>query len=166
MKYLDNTVAAFKEVYSRPIYYSLSFIAAILMFSFNAAFRNYKLLVSDFSFSLLFKLIIGIFSSFSLAGLILLVIMSILSGVIFAFSVYLLKRQLSGVSASGSVFLALLAPACPSCALGTLSIFGLGGFMTILPFKGLELGFLAIGIIIIALINLSGKIVTKTCSIA
>ena len=57
----------------------------------------------------------------------------------------------------------IIAPACPSCALSILSVMGVGGALAFLPFGGLELGFVAIIILIISLFYLSNKIMTKVC---
>jgi len=64
-----------------------------------------------------------------------------------------------------SVLVSIVAPACPSCAIGLLSILGLGGFLAVLPFKGLELGVLGVVVLIFSTVYLSGKIVTNTCTI-
>ena len=82
-------------------------------------------------------------------------------------SVFLVKRQISTEAYAGfaSLLTGVLAPACPSCALGLLTLLGLGSFLTILPFKGAELGFLAVMVLLFSLAYLSKKIVTKGCKI-
>ncbi|MCH7664188.1 MAG: hypothetical protein IH859_10020 [Chloroflexi bacterium] len=41
----------------------------------------------------------------------------------------------------------------------------IGGFLAVLPFKGLELGIFGIILLGVSVIYLSNKVVTKTCSI-
>ena len=167
MKYIDNTINALKEVYSHNSYFAVSFISAILIYSLNAVAHNYKILASQFSFSLLFSLIIGAPKAMVASSFIFLVIISIFAGILVSMSIFLLKRQImDGVYASGTgIVVSILAPACPSCALGLLGILGIGSFLSVLPFKGLELGLLGVFIVVASLFYLSNKIMTNTCSI-
>ena len=93
--------------------------------------------------------------------------MSVLAGIVTAMTVFLVKRQVKwNLKATSSILVSLIAPACPSCGIGLLSILGFGGFLAMLPFKGLELGFISIGLLGVSIIYLSNKITTKTCSIS
>jgi plastocyanin len=94
--------------------------------------------------------------------------MSILAGIVVAMTIYLVKRQIKGnlKASSSSILVSLIAPACPSCAIGLLSVLGFGGFLAVLPFKGLELGFIGLGLLGVSTVYLSNKITTKTSNIA
>jgi len=167
MKSLQNIKEALEEVYNRKMYYLYTFLVAGLMFTINALLRNYKLLFPNFSLSLFFTLLTGFPSTIPLASLINLIIISLLSGIVAAMSVFLVKRQISTRAYAGftSLLTGVLAPACPSCALGLLTLLGLEVFLTILPFKGVELGVLAVMVLLFSLAYLSEKIVTKVCKI-
>ncbi len=165
-KYLHTTIHAFQEVYGRKPFFFVTVLASGILFSLNAVIRNYSLLRENFSFSLLFALIGGLKTSFTATSFILLVVLSVLGGMVLTFSLFVLKKQTASASASlPGIFGALLAPACPTCALGVVSIFGIGGLLTFLPFKGLEFSFLALALLVGSLVYLSGKISAKTCDV-
>ena len=100
-------------------------------------------------------------------SLIMLILLSILSGVVVSMSFFLVRRQIDGsiATSTSGILIGLLAPSCPQCAIGLLSFLGLGGFLTILPFKGLELGVLGIAILVFSMFYLSNKVVTNVCDI-
>ncbi len=167
MRPANNVRDALKEVYSSKRYIFATSSAAIFLFLFNTLINNYRILFSDFSFSLFFSLLFGTISIMATSSLVLLIIISVLTGIVLAMIVFVVKRQVKGsigASLSG-IFVGLISPACPSCAIGLLSVLGMGGFLAILPFKGIELGFLGIGLLVLSIVYLSNKIATKTCSI-
>jgi len=155
-------------VYTSKRYFFVTLLAALVIFLFNTLVSNYSLLFSDFSFSLFFSLLKGTLASMTILSIALLVIMSVLAGVITAMTVFLVKRQVKGnlKTSSSSILVSLIAPSCPSCAMGFLSLLGFGGFLAVLPFKGLELGFFGIGLLGVSTVYLSNKISIKTCSIS
>src|SRR3989338_4019416 len=164
MKYVHEIKKALKEVYESKNYLLLTSVLAFIIFSFNILITNSKLIFSNFSFQLISSLLIGSFTSISNISLIFLILISILAGIVLSMSIFLVRRQVfSTVSiGSSSIFVSVLTPSCPSCAIGLLSILGLGSFVAVLPFKGLELGFLGVILLTITLIFLSVKINTKT----
>jgi len=167
MKKLNHIIRALHEVYSEKKYFLFSGIFSLSVFSFNAAIRNYKLLFSEFSISLFLNLVLSAHSSMSLISFVFLVVVSLLSGVVFSLSLFLLRRQVTysaGIGLSG-IITSILTPACSSCALGLAGILGIGGFLSVLPFKGLELGVLGIILLGVSLLYLSGKIATKFCDV-
>ena len=166
-KTIKTIKEALKETYKRGRYLALTLVTATLIFLFNSLINNYKVLLSKFSFGLLLSLIAGTLTAISTISLISLIIFSILSGIVISMSVLLIQRQISNSIAEGSssILISLIVPACPSCAFGLLSIIGLGGFLALLPFKGLELGFLGIILLLFFTVSLSKKITKKTCAI-
>ena len=155
-------------MYSSRKYLVIIIGVALVLFLFNTLVNNYRILFSDFSFSLFFSLLSGTLTSMTVFSVVLLIIMSILAGVVTAMTVFLVKKQVKGnlMASLPSILVSLIVPACPSCAIGLPSILGFSGFLAMLPFKGLELGFISIGILGVSTIYLSNKITTKTCSIA
>ncbi len=160
-------ITAIKEVFSEKKYYALSVGFAVLVFASNSLLLNYKLLLSSFSLSLAWSLFVGFPSLISKIGLSFLLLIAILSGIVISMSVFLVRRQIKGGYSAGSTGLiaGLLTPACPSCALSVLGVLGLGGFLSVLPFKGLELGILGILVLVGSIGYLSKKIVTKVCEL-
>ena len=167
MKYINKVKEALKEVYQNKSYLVITGTFGFMIFAFNTLVNNYKILISKFSLKLFFSLLVGTLSTMSKLSLIFLIIMSILAGVVLSLSIYLTRRQIKGsVGASTSTLLvSLIAPACPSCAIGLISVLGFGSFLAVLPFKGLELGIFGIILLGVSVIYLSNKIVTKTCTI-
>jgi hypothetical protein len=163
-----NTVReALKEVYTEKRYYSISIVASFLIYSLNALAHNYKLVFSSFSLKLVSSLIVGFHYTMASYSIVFLVMLSILTGILISMTVFLIKRQIrSGVYASGTgVIASILAPACSSCALGIVGLLGLSGILTVLPLKGAEIGILGIIVVIFALVSISKKVVTKTCTL-
>ena len=168
-KWAGNTKYSLISVFSSPTYIIIAVAFALTLFLVNIYTINYRFLLSGVTFHKLWTLFIGGFTSIQGVALALLLANVILGGILFSFMIFLLRRQVSFTTAgSGSVglFTALIAPACPSCALGFLATVGFGGFLSVLPFKGLELGYLAVAILIASLIYMSGKIMTETCEIS
>ena len=166
MKYSRSVIGALKEVYSDKKYLGISLLFAFVVYSVNPLIHNFKLISSSFSFELLFYIIFGFYSATSWLAFLFLLATAVLAGIVISMSIYLIKRQVSagGVGGSGIV-IGLLAPACPSCAVGLLSVLGIGGFLSVLPFKGLELGVIGIGLLLVSVVYLSKKIETKVCKI-
>ena len=166
IQWLNNLNNARKEVYFANSYYFITVFSSILIYSFNTLIHNYKLIIESPSLNLFYLLIVGFYSTTSISAFIFLIIISLLSGVVISMSIFLIKRQISaGYAGSSGLIVGIVAPACPSCALGIFGILGLGGFLTVLPFKGKELGVLGIVLLIYSIIYLSKKIVTNTCKI-
>src|SRR3989338_6895475 len=145
-KIFASLSSATKEVYVQKRYYGYTTLFAIVIFSLNPLLRNYKVLKTNFSLSLVGSLIWGVIPASSTMTVIILVLTALLSGMMISFSIYTVKRQFSQGTKLGfsGLLIGILTPACPSCALGLTGILGLGGVLTILPLKGLELGFLGI----------------------
>lgn len=167
IKYIDNTKQALKEVYTKKRYLVITLITAFIIIAFNLLVTNYRIIFSNFTPKLVFSLFIGGFYNIETLPLIFLIITSISAGVLLSMGIYIIRRQISGSVGVGSssIAMSVIAPACPSCAIGLISTLGFGSFFAFLPFRGLELGVLAVIIIAASIIYMSGKIVTKTCSI-
>jgi len=167
MKALQNIKAALQEVYKKKGYLVITVVFGVIVFLFNTLITNYQILISNFTFKLFFSLIAGTLGTMAIIPIILLIIISILSGVVVSMTSFLVRKQIKGTmgASSAGVLVSLTAPACPSCAIGLLSMRGLGGFIAVLPFKGLELGVAGIILLIVSLIFLSGKITTHVCKV-
>jgi len=157
---------AFCRVYERKEYYLYSLVAAMVVFSVHPLLQNYQLLRAEFTWLLALRLIIASPMISSISSFITLIIISLLSGIVMTFSLYLIKRQIKqgvNVGIAGTI-IGILAPACPSCALGLLGIMSMGGLIAVLPFKGLEFGLLGIVLLAISVVYLSKKIETDVCA--
>ncbi|MDP3697990.1 MAG: hypothetical protein Q8R47_00230 [Nanoarchaeota archaeon] len=167
MRYLNKIQEALYEVYSERKYFLFSGLFSLSVFSLNALIGNFKLIASQFSLPLIVDLIISTHSTMSTVSFLFLVIISVLSGIVFSLSLFLVKRQISygaGIGLSG-IIASVLTPACSSCALGLAGILGMSSFLSVLPFRGMELGVLGIILLGASLVYLSGKIATKVCDV-
>lgn len=165
---ISNLKKAFIEVYKEKESYPITVISTILIYSVNAIVRNYQLIFSkNFSWLILFSLIHGFHRTIPVYSVFYLITISSLTGVLVSMSYYLVKRQInSGIYTSGTgVIMSILAPACSSCAIGIFGLLGLSGIVTILPFKGIELGIVGVIVIVISGVILAKKVVTYSCQI-
>lgn len=166
MRYLDNIKKSFSEVYS-PSYIFLSVFVALSIFLFNVLIINYELVLNNFNLVLIFSLVRGAVDNMLISSFFILIIVSILAGILVSLLVYKMKRSMElnksyGV-AGGGIFLGVLAPACTSCGLGLLALFGYGGLLAFLPFRGLELGVIAVVLLGVGIVSVSNGIAEKTC---
>lgn len=158
-------INAFKEVYAKPGYIIVSLAVMVIIFSFNVLVINLKLLITHFSFSLLFDLLSNSLQ-LNIFIFALLLLLSLLSGIVVAMVLFLVRKQVrEGLAAGSSILFSIIAPSCSSCALGLLSILGLGGFLSVLPFKGLEIGIVGVLVLIYTVIFLSKKINSRSCTV-
>lgn len=158
--------SALKQVYASSLYWLITIITALIVFTLNVLVHNTQVVFHRLSLPLIFALLYGSYDSMTPFSFSLLMILSLLTGIIVSFTIFLIKRQIHfGVYAStGSFLISLLAPACSSCALGFFGIFGLSGLLFLLPLKGLEFGLLALALVIISLFFLARKITHDSCS--
>ena len=164
---LHKIGAALQEVYKRRKYYFFTIFFSLTIFSLNPLSQNYSLLTTNFSLSLAWSLIIASPWTTSLYAFSILILLSLLAGIVLSLSIFLVKKQIKsgiGVGISGIV-VGLLAPACPACAFGLLSILGLGSFLALLPFKGAELGIMGIILLVLSIYYSSNKITATVCPI-
>jgi len=166
MKYIDSLKKAIPVVYAHKKYYALTGFFALAVMAFNVLITNYSLIWSQFSFSLVSVMFFSGLAGLPKFTLIILLIVAILGGMVLSCSVFLISRQIKGsVGASTSILVGIIAPSCPACAIGPLSALGLGGYLAVLPFRGMELGVLGVALLGVSLVYLSGKIVTTACEV-
>ena len=73
-------------------------------------------------------------------------------------------RERVGTGVIG-ILAGIIAPGCASCALGIFSLLGLTGLLAWLPFQGLEIAILGLGLLLYSWYVLSKKVVTKVCEV-
>ncbi len=76
-----------------------------------------------------------------------------------------LTPRLNKTGTVGAV-LGMATPVCAPCGIGLLSMIGLGGVLTYLPFQGTELGIMSIGLLTYSIVHIGGDIEEcKSCQI-
>lgn len=175
-----NIFYVWKKVFGNWRYFLLVIIIAFLFYEFNVLISSWKTIVSFYSSLGFFGVIKLIFIlSWGFGGTILyhsyisLIIISLMFGVLFSligFKIFAKTGQSSkGVGFFGGlgVFLGALVPGCAACGIGLAGVLGLStAFVTFLPYEGLELSILAIGILGFAIIKVSKDLTTcNSCKI-
>jgi len=116
------------------------------------------------SLTLFFSLLLGFKDTVLLSSFISIIIISILFGMLVSLLTYRKKLQFNKINNVGFIsgiglILASFVPGCAACGVGLASVIGLSaGFLTFLPYKGLELSILSIIILATAIIQVTNKL--------
>jgi hypothetical protein len=165
-----------KSVFSKPKYLAITLIVALLFYEINVIIANWSTISSFLSNSgvmatlkILPTLSYGFKEIITKSSFITLVIVSILFGMLVSIISYKASYNVStnkklGILGTIGLFLGALAPGCAACGIGLATTLGLGtAFVTILPYKGLELSILAILILGFTIIKTSQNL--TSCNI-
>jgi len=118
----------------------------------NTVFEENNL---SFKLKILFYTAEGIFTSMNAIGIAMLVITAILSGLNIALILQrislLRKLNRFNFAISGGSFLGIVSSGCASCGLPVVSLIGLSGSIVFLPFKGGELPYISISLLLLSL---------------
>jgi hypothetical protein len=118
----------------------------------NAVFGENNL---SFKLKILFYTVEGLFASVNAINIAILIITSILSGLNIALILQrislLRKLNRFNLTISGSSFLGIASSGCASCGLPIISLIGLSGSIAFLPFKGGELPYVSISLLLLSL---------------
>jgi hypothetical protein len=177
MKIYDS-LKSIKKILSKKNYFLIATITALTFFSLNIFLKNFKLIESMISklslkeyINLIFSLFIGGIKENALHSTLIMILISILLGITISLMHFKLKSNNSikkNISKSGTAgaILGATVPVCAPCGLGLLSLIGLGGVLTYLPYQGTELGFLSIGLLSYSILHM-GKDLSdcKSCKI-
>jgi len=155
---MKETFVNIKKVYSNWKYLVLAIGVGIGFYIFNSLLTNISFLSNTFSNqglmgTIKFYAIIasGYHHTILMTSFISLVLISILVGVLFTLILYkqiTFKKGNMGVMSVLGLSLGAIAPGCAACGLGLASALGFGAVLaTVLPYDGLEISFLAIGLL-------------------
>lgn len=149
-----------KSVFGNWRYSLLGISVIFLFYSLNVTIANFSTIVSFYKNSGFFSsaeffwiLILGFKETIEFHSFVSLIIISVLLGMLVSLIAYrtnLVKVTSGKIGVLGTlgIFLGILAPGCAACGIGILSALGFGAAaITFLPFEGLELSWLAIGIL-------------------
>lgn len=136
-------------------------IISFIYFSFSTLLLNYKLVLSSifsesslrFKFTILFQLLIGSYSAFDRLDFFLLIITSLLVGtnILMVYKTLKSLREEGGkltVAAGGTAVLGIFVAGCSSCGFSVLSLLGLAGVLSFIPFKGVGLHSIVIALLV------------------
>lgn len=172
-----NYIKIWKEVFLNWKYSLIAIVIAFIFYSLNVLISGYRNLIGLYSdlgafgsLQFFFGLLIGFKDTILTSSFYSLVIISVLFGILISLIFY--KSQLIhysenknvGVLSSIGLFLAAFAPGCAACGVGLAAALGLGaGFLSFLPYKGLELSVIAILILGYSIVKISDNM--YTCNI-
>lgn len=155
-----NLFSVWKKVFSNWKYIALSVFIALTFYSLNVFIKSYNSLISFYgklglfgSIKLFFNFFVGFKETTLTSSFISLILITIIFGILFSLIAYKTKMITSvsgktGIFTTIGIFLGALVPGCPSCGVGLLSLFGVSAAaLSFLPYNGLELSILAIGIL-------------------
>ena len=153
--------------------YSLSIIViALVFYSVNIFISNWGSIINLYpslgffgTIKFFAILAIGFKKTVLLSSFVSLIIISLLFGLLFSLIIYktnmakVASGKTFGFFGSVGIFLGILAPGCAACGIGLLSFFGVSAAVIgSLPFGGLELSILSIGIISFSIIKITDKV--------
>lgn len=155
-----------KIVFSKKRYTFLFLGVAFLFYMVNVLISNYSGIYDFYrEFGLyegskfFINLGIGFGESIETHSYVSLIVISILIGILISLISFRIKEislngndelnnTKTGILGSFALFLGVLVPGCAACGIGIVSALGLGGaFLIFLPFQGLEISILAIGLL-------------------
>ncbi len=166
---------AFKEVFSKRKNVTWVFLLALGFLTLNFFLLEYlqvgwvflsdvEVFFSAYAYSLL---------SMPWYSLLFLVLLSLLSSILLVMLFYGYKKNVleshsrgsAGAASSSGVLLSILAPACPSCGIGVLSVVGFGSVGAALPLGGQEIGLLGILVLGVSILFVSKQIAAPHCKV-
>ncbi len=112
----------------------------------------------DYKFKIFTSLFLGMWNSMSGTGFALLIVTAILTGI----NLSLLGKKLKNLKkqgnlklvVGGSTLIGIVGSGCASCGLPILALLGLSGSIAYLPFRGMELSYLAVILLLFSLYHL------------
>ena len=168
--------AGMREVFSNKVYVAIGLIGSLSIFLLtiylnNIQFSNYIIGTSDFTFgekvALFSEIVRGLPQSTEASFLYTLPFIVFLFGVNVSLIAYTFKNVTlsKGSAASGGVMAAILGIGCPACGSAVISVVGLGGVLTFLPFGGAEFSFLSILLMAGSAYWIGKNVECKSCKI-
>ena len=166
---VNEGLRVWKKVFSNFKYPFIALAVAFLFYSFNVFVSNPSAISSFYSGLGFFEgtkffgaLMFGFVNTVKLHSYISLILISLLLGILLSLTVYKVnlviapktKNKKAGFFALTGTFLGAFAPGCAACGVGLASLLGIStAALTFLPFDGLELSILAIGLLSFSIVK-------------
>ena len=167
-KEIKEISSVWKNVFGNWKYLTLATVIGLVFYSINVLIANLSLIIYFFkenglfqAFKFFLNLFLGFKDTILFSSFIGLISISVLLGILFSLIMYrtiIIKNVDGGIGifATAGIFLGILVPGCAACGIGLISLFGVGAVaLALLPFKGLEISFLAIGILGFSIFKIS-----------
>ena len=171
-KEIKELFSVWKEVFSNWKYLVLAVGMGLIFYSTNVLIANFSLTMYFYEKNGLMQMLkffsnlfLGFKGTILFSSFLSLILISILLSMFFSLIAYktiMIKNaggKTMGFLGTTGIFLGVLAPGCAACGLGLLPLIGIStALLTFLPFKGLELSFLAIGMLGFSIFKISKDI--------
>ncbi|MBT3262622.1 hypothetical protein HN992_01755 [Candidatus Woesearchaeota archaeon] len=175
---LKTALNSTKTVLSKKKYFLIFFLVSFSLFSLSILSKNYQIIFKSFSklsliqySKLIGSLYVGGVTLNQVHATIILISISLLLGITVALMTFKVNSKNAvtpRLNKSGTVgaVLGMATPVCAPCGIGLLSMVGLGGVLTYLPFQGTELGVMSIGLLGYSILHIGNDIQEcKSCQI-
>jgi len=168
MSKTKQIVGVWRAVFGNWRYLFLGILIALVFYELNVLIFSFGNFLSFYgsvgllgALKYLFNISVGFGSVVIKSTVISIVILSLLSGMLVSLLVYKVnvlrdaQKSRVGLLATTGLFLGVFAPGCASCGVGLVAALGLGASLAFLPFSGLEVAVLGIGILAFSIIKVS-----------
>lgn len=165
---LKNRFNVWRNVFGNWKYVIITVFIAVTFYSLNvliSSWQNVRALYPSLGFfntvKFFFVSWFGFKSTIIFHSFVSLIIISILFGTLISLILYKSKLNMSGNKKVGlfggiGIFIGALTPGCVFCGIGLASMLGIGaGALAFLPYEGLELSVLSIGLLSFAILKIS-----------
>lgn len=151
----------YKQIFSKQVLFTAFLISvfylALAVFLMNNSLVKDTLLGSyslEYKVKILSGLLYGIATSMTTIGALVLISISVLTGLNISLLINRINilRRSGGVkiAVGGSAIVGIVATGCAACGLPVISLLGLSGFILLLPYRGFEMQFIVLGLLIIS----------------
>jgi len=166
-----NISVTWKKVFTNWRYLALMLVVAFAFYLINVTISSWKSLIGFYSTLGLFNtvkffliLFLGFKETIQFSSFVSLITISLLLGMLVSligYKVYIGKvndGKKIGLFGGIGLFLAVFAPGCAACGVGLASVLGISaGALSFLPYNGLELSILSIGILSFTIIKVTNE---------
>ncbi|MEK6858537.1 MAG: hypothetical protein AABX53_01335 [Nanoarchaeota archaeon] len=171
---LSSTLDVWRSVFARPRSGILFVLIAFVFFTVNVVIKNYKTLVAitndqgiSAASSFLYTITLGFHHTVTPSSYTTMIIITVLTALLITLLVFraeVAATKKVGVMSGLGIALGIVAPGCAACGVGLLALIGISGSaLALLPFKGLELSIIAIGILYVAIYSLTQRL--RSCDV-
>lgn len=160
MNNVKEIIQIYKEVFKNWKYSFIALVASFIFYVLSAIlFQLHYITLNNLTdIIILLKAFYAFSSTIIFTSTI---IISILTGILITLLTYRLdnikkySKNKIGILSSIGIFFGIAAPGCASCGAGLAAALGLGSILARLPFKGLEISFIAIILLIFSIYKIS-----------
>jgi hypothetical protein len=160
MNNLKEIIQIYKEIYKDWKYSFIALTTAFIFYVISAILFQLHYITLN-SLSDLRILLVAFYTFSSTIIFTSTIIIAVLTGILISLLTYRLdnikkySKNKIGIISSIGIFFGIAAPGCASCGAGLAAALGLGSILARLPFKGVEISFIAIILLLYSIYKIS-----------